>query len=246
MSSNSTSGNSTEESTFCVTSVLDELSSYLGTNLTVNGIFRLVLGSDSEGLQALKEIPPSALCQDCVYSAAGLIEQTYPGIWDQPLVNGKFNVSGYLNGTCSNETFPVIDEESNTITLPETVYPAVENSTYPYAIDYTNGTTNGTYTPAEDVKQPPALPFADFPAAPLNGTSNSTESATSSASAASAPVTSTVENVSSVTEAASSATGIVATATNAATSAISSAVASSAPAQKRDVTAAKRRWVGQQ
>lgn len=221
--SNSTSAsNSTEESTFCVTSVLDELSTYLGSNLTVNGIFGLVFGSDKEGLQALTEIPPSALCQDCVYSAAGLIEQQYPGIWSQPLVNGNFTVGGFLNETCANETFPVIDSQNNTITLPESVFPSAENSTYPYGIVY----FNGTYTPEEDVEQPPALPFANVAAAPL---SNETETSTVSSTATSA------------TALASSTTP----ATASISSAVSSAAASSAAVQQRDVTAAKRRWVGQ-
>lgn len=269
MTSNSTTAEnttstsiSTEESTFCVTSVLEELSSYLGTNLTVNGIFGLVLGSDTEGRQALTEIPPSALCQDCVYSAAGLIEQQYPGIWLQPLVNGKFNVSGYLNETCSNETFPVIDEETNTITLPESVYPSVENSTYPYGINYTNGTTNGSYTPSEDVQQPPALPFANVAAAPINGTSTPVESSSASSSASvtssasSGPAMSSAAAVTSVASSAvSSAQAIPSAVTASAGSIVSDVAASftaglppatSAAAAKRDVTAAKRRWVGQQ
>jgi hypothetical protein len=230
--SNTTStGNSTED-TFCVTSVLEELTSYLGTNITVNGIFELVLGSDTEGRQALSEIPPSALCQDCIYSAAGLIEQQYPGIWSQPLVNGHFNVSGYLNETCSNETFPVIDTINNTITLPDSVYPSAENSTYAYGINYTNGTTNGTYTPSEDIQQPPALPFASVSAAPINGTSAST-SATSTTSAQTTLASSTT---------AASASSV----TNAITSVASAAASATSAPAKRDVTAAKRRWVGQQ
>lgn len=283
MSSNSTTsdnttstGNSTE-STFCVTSVLEELSTYLGTNLTVNGIFGLVLGSDPEGRQALTEIPQSALCQDCIYSAAGLIEQQYPGLWSQPLVNGNFTVGGYLNETCSNETFPVIDEESNTITLPASVYPSAENSTYPYGINYTNGTTNGTYTPSEDVQQPPALPFANAPAAPINGTSTPVESTSASSSASATSSSSGVPASSSAAAATSAASSAVSSATSAASSAASAAVSSaqgipsavasaagsitsnvaesftaglpplsSAAAAKRDVTAAKRRWVGQQ
>lgn len=229
--------NSTE-STFCVTSLLDELSSYLGTNLTVNGIFGLVLGSDQERRQALSEIPPSALCQDCIYSAAGLIEQQYPAIWSQPLVNGNFTVGGYLNETCSNETFPVIDSQNNTITLPETVFPSAEDSTYPYGIEY----FNGTYSPGDDVEQPPALPFANVAPAPIsNGTdtpeSNSTVPAsttTSSTSSSAVPMTSSAASITSGVE--SGVESSVASVTAAATE---------APVQQRDVTAAKRRWVGQ-
>jgi hypothetical protein len=237
---NSTS-NSTEEDTFCVTSLLTEVSDYLGMNLTVNSIFDLVLGSDSEGRQALTEIPPTALCQDCIYAGAGLIEQQYPGIWNET-ITGNFTIGGFLNSTCVNETFPEIDMESNnTITLPETVYPSAENSTYAYPIMYTNGTTNETYTPSETVQQPPAIPFLNFPAAEIEG--NSTTTATSSMTSAEATSTSSgiAASVSSATNSAvASATAPVASAVSSASSAVPAAPT------KRDVTAAKRRWVGQQ
>ena len=251
MASNTTMDNTTssDNSTFCVTSVLSEVSSYLSMNLTINGIFGLALGSDTEGRQALTQIPQSALCQDCVYSAAGLIEQQYPGIWSQPLVNGQFNVSGYLNETCSNETFPVIDMQNNTITLPSTVYPAAENSTYAYGINYTNGTMNGTYTPSEDVEQPPALPFANIEAASINGTSSAVESA-STTMAASTMASSTMAAATSSADMpllSMISSALEASATAPLVSVIESAIASATAAPvKRDVTAAKRRWVGQQ
>lgn len=188
-------------------------------------------------------IAPEALCQDCVYSAAGLIEQQYPGIWEQPLVNGNFTVGGFLNETCSNETFAVIDETNNTVTLPESVFPAAENSTYAYGITY----FNGTYEPSEDVEQPPALPFANVAAAPIsNGTETTTSAAPSStesgaATSATSAASSAAEVTSSAAEATESASEAVAEATGSAAEAVPSG-----PVQQRDVTAAKRRWIGQQ
>ena len=236
---NTTSTNTTEEDTFCVTSLLTEVSEYLGMNLTVNSIFDLVLGSDTEGRQALTELPPTALCQDCIYAGAGLIEQQYPGIWNET-ITGNFTIGGFLNSTCVNETFPEIDMESNnTITLPETVYPSAENSTYAYPIMYMNGTTNETYTPSETVQQPPSIPFLNFPPADVEGGVPAPTAVTSLTGPEA--TSSEVAPVTSVTDMASSA---VASATSPVVSA-APAASSAAPA-KRDVTAAKRRWVGQQ
>ena len=237
-----TSANSTSNSTFCVTSLLNEVTSYLGMNITVNGIFDLVLGKDTEGRQALAQIPPSALCQDCIYAGAGLIEQQYPGIWNET-IGSNFTVGGFLNQTCVNETFPEIDREmNNTITLPEAVYPSAENSTYAYPIMYMNATsmTNETYTPSPDAPQPPSIPFLNFPPQMANSTM-APEATSASSSATAAEATSSTSGV------AASVSSAIETATAPVVSAVS-AGSSAAPAAptKRDVTAAKRRWVGQQ
>lgn len=237
------SANSTSNSTFCVTSLLDEVTSYLGMNITVNGIFDLVFGKDIEGRQALAQIPPSALCQDCIYAGAGLIEQQYPGLWNETIGSGNFTVSSYLNETCVNSTFPEIDREMNsTITLPEAVYPSAENSTYAYPIMYMNATSmsNETFTPGPDVKQPPSIPFLNFPPQDIEG---GLPAATAETSAMGPEATST----SSSSGVAASVSSAIETATAPVVSAVSSAssVAPAAPT-KRDVTAAKRRWVGQQ
>jgi hypothetical protein len=190
--------NSTSNSTFCVTSLLTEVTSYLGMNITVNGIFDLVLGKDTEGRQALAQIPPSALCQDCIYAGAGLIEQQYPGIWNETIGSGNFTVGGFLNQTCVNETFPEIDREMNsTITLPEAVYPSAENSTYAYPIMYMNATsmTNETYTPGPDVKQAPSIPFLNFPPQMVGNSSTMPEATSASSSAMVSEVTSSTSGV---------------------------------------------------
>jgi hypothetical protein len=213
-------------------------------NITVNGIFGLVFGSDTAGREALATIPPSALCQDCIYAGAGLIEQQYPGIWNETIGSGNFTVGSFLNSTCVNETFPEIDREMNsTITLPEAVYPSAENSTYAYPIMYMNATsmTNETYTPGPDVKQAPSIPFLNFPPQDVEGG----EPAATAETSAMGPEATSTSSSSGVVASASSA---IATATAPVVSAASSAASVAAPAQptKRDVTAAKRRWVGQQ
>jgi len=238
--------NSTDNSTFCVTSLLDEVTSYLGMNITVNGIFNLVFGKDTEGRKALAQIPPSALCQDCIYAGAGLIEQQYPGIWNETIGSGNFTVGGFLNETCVNSTFPEIDREMNpTITLPEAVYPSAENSTYAYPIMYMNATSmmNETYTPGSDVKQAPSIPFLNFPPQDVEG---GEPASTANTSAIGPQATSSSTATSSGV--AASASSAMASVTAPVVSAASSAASVAAPAQatKRDVTAAKRRWVGQQ
>jgi hypothetical protein len=246
MSTNSTNG------TFCVTSLLTEVTDYLGMNLTVTSIIGLVMGNDTEGRQALSEIPPSALCQDCIYAGAGLIEQQYPGIWNHTIGSGSFNVSGFLNQTCMNETFPEIDrsmnstdgsEGNNTITLPDAIFPSAENSTYPYPIVF----ANGTYSPNVTlIQQAPALPFVNLaPAAVEEGAAPTATAYTSlmgpSASASATSMTSAA--AASVTSAAGPSLSSAAALPS--LSSAASAAASAAPV-KRDVTAAKRRWVGQQ
>jgi len=243
MDMDSATSNSTDA--FCVTSLLDEVTSYLGMNLTVNGIFDIVMGSDTEGREALAQLPPSALCQDCIYAGAGLIEQQYPGIWNETIGSGNFTVGGFLNQTCVNETFPEIDRDmNNTITLPEAVYPSAENSTYAYPIMYMNATsmTNETFTPGSDVHQPPSIPFINYAPQDIEGDESA---ATASTSVMGPESTSASSSTSGVAASASSA---IATATAPVVSAASSAGSAAAEAQptKRDVTAAKRRWVGQQ
>jgi hypothetical protein len=249
MSSNTTmdASNSTANSTeFCVTSLLTEVSDYLGMNLTVNGIFGLVVGSDTEGREALTEIPATALCQDCIYAGAGLIEQQYPGIWNHTIGSGNFTVGGFLNQTCVNSTFPEIDREMNsTITLPEAVYPSAENSTYAYPIMYMNATSmmNETYTPGPDVKQAPSIPFLNFPPQDVEG-GEPASTANTSAMGPEATSSSTATSSGVVASASSAMASVTAPVVSAASSAAS--VATPAQATKRDVTAAKRRWVGQQ
>jgi hypothetical protein len=240
MSSNTTmdASNSTANSTeFCVTSLLTEVSDYLGMNLTVNGIFGLVVGSDTEGREALTEIPATALCQDCIYAGAGLIEQQYPGIWNHTIGSGNFTVGGFLNQTCVNETFPEIDREmNNTITLPDAIFPSAENSTYPYPIIY----SNGTYTPnTNTTQQAPTLPFVNLPPMDVEGGMP----APSAVNPDLAPSASATESMSMPSMPAVSGASSV----SAELMSVLSAASSAAPLPtKRDVTAAKRRWVGQQ
>jgi hypothetical protein len=243
MDTNSTSSNGT----FCVTSLLTEVSDYLGMNLTLNSILGVAVGSDTEGRQALMEIPQTALCQDCIYAGAGLIEQQYPGIWNQTIGSGNFTVGGYLNQTCVNETFPEIDREmNNTITLPESIFPSAENSTYAYPIMY----SNGTYTPEVDmIQQAPTLPFVNVaPAAVEQGAAPTASAVTSLAGPSATPVS--MSAMTMTTAAAPVASSLSAALPSMDLPSIASSLSAALPSVsapvKRDVTAAKRRWVGQQ
>jgi hypothetical protein len=138
---NSTSYNSTN-GTFCVTDLATDLSAYLGVNLTNNYIDSLALGANITALQAVTAIPPTALCSDCVYAALDLIYTEYPQ-FGNITVDRRNNVTinSFLNQTCSatEDGFDV----SNNGTLPDTIIPSADNSTFSATIV----AGNVTYTP---------------------------------------------------------------------------------------------------
>lgn len=156
-SGNSTvSGNSTNSTkdAYCLTSLGKELSAYMGANLTFPYLEILVLGGNQTAQEKLQNIPPEALCQECVFAAFDLIEQSSPFLANQ-VVNKTTNQTlvGWLNATCSNATEVWTPTKNGT--LPEGVIPTTFNSTYGFNVTYWNETTgNWTTKPAANVSVP--------------------------------------------------------------------------------------------
>jgi len=141
--------------TFCVTSVLTEVSSYLGTNLTVPYIESMVgmAGSaNSSALMMLEMLPPSTICSDCIFAAADLLFEEYPSL-AYVVVNQTTNttVLQYLNGLCAVEGL----NATLNGTLPVNITESAFNSSYPYNL--TIG--NITYTPGNYSILPPQFNF---------------------------------------------------------------------------------------
>ncbi|CAD6568441.1 MAG: hypothetical protein TREMPRED_004540 [Tremellales sp. Tagirdzhanova-0007] len=139
---NSTNG------TFCVTSVLTEVSAYLGVNLTNSFVDTVILGGNATALQSLEMIPPSALCSDCVFAALDLVGQEYPQVGMINL-SSNYTVGMYLNGTCNATGF----NYTTNGTLPLTIQEVAFNSSYPYNV--TIG--NLTYPAGLNSSAPPSL-----------------------------------------------------------------------------------------
>jgi len=141
---NSTNG------TFCVTSVLTQLSAYFGTNLTLPFIEGIATLMNTTALGLAESINVLALCNDCVFGAVDVVEDVIPSIGSTPLstifgllgmtspVNTTIN--GLLNGTCAYKPLAV----STNGTLPSNITVSIINSTFPYNL--TSG--NHTFSPA--------------------------------------------------------------------------------------------------
>ncbi|WVR09416.1 hypothetical protein IAU60_006483 [Kwoniella sp. DSM 27419] len=147
MASNATSaGNSSQSTngTFCATSLLAEFASYMGTNLTVSDVITDALGGNATALQTIKSIPPSVLCNDCIFAAFSLVEEQYPQLGNITIGNSTLN--SFLEGTCNatssanstsstNESYEI----STNGTLPSSITESAVNSTL-------NGTMSGNTT----------------------------------------------------------------------------------------------------
>ena len=125
--------------TFCVTSVLTQLSAYFKANLTLPFIESIVDGGNRTALGLAERISPTILCNDCIFGAIDVVEEAYPTLGDVPLsaIYGYFNrttsvnttINGLVNGTCAyvplvvNESelthclFPVIPQQMNVLTI---------------------------------------------------------------------------------------------------------------------------------
>ncbi|OCF32671.1 hypothetical protein I316_05592 [Kwoniella heveanensis BCC8398] len=194
VSANTTSASSTNSSsngTFCATSLLTELQSYLGTNLTVTSIITDALGGNATALQTIKSIPPSALCNDCVFAAISLVEEQYPQLGNVSIGNTTLN--GFLEGTCNSTS-------SSNSTSSET-YEITTNGTLPDSI--VEGASNSSLSSANTT-------------APLNNVSFPTQLLSTAASAAS---TYTASLVSQVSGASASRSAVITGATSAAAAA---------------------------
>ena len=121
-SSNMTSGsNSTTNGTFCLTELALNVTGYLGVNLTNSYIDTLLLGGNYSALQALENIPPTAICSDCIFAAVNLINEENPG-FGEIVVNrtGNVTINDYLDNTCSAQGY----NATGNGTLPEGIYDA--------------------------------------------------------------------------------------------------------------------------
>lgn len=154
----SSSGNSTSNTTetYCLISVLDELSYYLGTNLSVREIATIALGGNATAVQTLASIPPTALCNDCIFGALSLIETEFPDVGTSIWI-GNTTLNQFFDTTCnatglvisqSELDFHIVAQLILTIlldgTLPHNVTASAYNSTFPYPF-VVNGTS--TYSP---------------------------------------------------------------------------------------------------
>ncbi|ORX40004.1 hypothetical protein BD324DRAFT_615906 [Kockovaella imperatae] len=78
---NSTNG------TFCVTSLLTQLSAYFNHNITVSWIEAALMGKNSTAVQLVKEINPNILCNECIFGAVDLVVEAFPAIANISVVN---------------------------------------------------------------------------------------------------------------------------------------------------------------
>jgi hypothetical protein len=160
----------TTNGTFCATSLLTELQSYLGANLSLPYIATAALGGNAT-VQLIEKIPPKALCSDCIFAAVDLIEEQYPGLGNISLgaINGtNTTLNQFLTGTC-NATYSITKSTSRCLifrhhialaladvrsdgTLPSTITESAVNSTFPFNV--TAG--NVTYHPSNTSSAIPA------------------------------------------------------------------------------------------
>ncbi|EAL19751.1 hypothetical protein CNBG3790 [Cryptococcus deneoformans B-3501A] len=221
--SDNSSSNSTE-GTYCVTSLLDELSSYLGTELSLREIATIALGGNATAIQDLESIPPTALCNECIFGALSLVETEYPDVGTSVWI-GNSTLNQFLDTTC-NSTGLVVSQNG---TLPENVTASAYNSSFPYS--FVNGTS--TYLPTSTASPVPIQSIIPHRNVTIGhhtiGFGNDTSS-----SATSSVVSTSGSPVSSLTSTAAAVTSAAASAGSAATSAASN------PA------AIKARWMGQQ
>jgi hypothetical protein len=124
---------------------MTEVSAYLGNNLTVNYLLGIVAGNQT-AVKLLEAIPITAICNDCIFAALDIIEQSYPilsNLTYGPMglkfngMNGT-NINGFLNSTCAAKNYSVNTKGM----LPSTIRVAALNSTYLYNL--TNGQMNFT------------------------------------------------------------------------------------------------------
>ncbi|OCF57660.1 hypothetical protein L486_05122 [Kwoniella mangroviensis CBS 10435] len=219
---NSTSSSNSTNGTFCATSLLTELESYLGEPLTPTNIATIGLGGNSTAVDALRSIPPTALCDECIFGALSLIEEQYPQLGQIRIggdSTGNITINSFLERTCNATA-------SGNFTVPT-------NGTLPTNI--TESAVNSTLTPvngtAPQANLTAALPTQFFPSV-TSELASLTASATGSGAAAGL-----ISSAESVVASATAATG------PGASELVSSASSLVARAAVTDV---KKRWIGQQ
>ncbi|WVN86178.1 uncharacterized protein L203_101339 [Cryptococcus depauperatus CBS 7841] len=188
----STPGNSE----YCVTSVITELFSYLGnTSLTLNDVATIALGGNATAIQTIMSIPPTALCNDCVFAAVTLVEAEFPDIGTSVSINGS-TANDWLNHTCSASGLQL----SGNGTLPTNITSGASNSSFPY--NFTD--ESSTHIPSSTAAPIPVVSIVPQIGGDKNATignttvgighKNSTISMTSAALTASTSVSATSAN----------------------------------------------------
>lgn len=105
-------GSNSTQGTYCVTSLLDELSSYLGTELSLREIATIALGGNATAIQALESIPPTALCNDCIFGALSLVETEFPEVGTSFWI-GNSTLNQFLDTTCNSTGLVVSQSKLN-------------------------------------------------------------------------------------------------------------------------------------
>ena len=139
---NSTNG------TFCVTSVLTQLSAYFGANLTVGWIEAAVTGKNQTAVQLVTSIQSNALCNECVFAAADLLAEAAPALATTPIDTLISYVTPILTGKMMNATMPMNATMSSTGIPMNLTIQSYLNGTCAYA-NY-SVTTSEFPTPGED------------------------------------------------------------------------------------------------
>lgn len=144
-----TSYNSTN-GTFCVTSVLTQLSAYFGTNLTLPFIESISTHMNTTASGLYSGISSTFLCNDCIFAGVDVVERAYPSVGMTPVqeVAGVFNMSssstmtlnGLLNSTCAYENLATTTNG----TLPANITVSIINSTFPYNLTTARTSTNSS------------------------------------------------------------------------------------------------------
>jgi hypothetical protein len=141
----------TTNGTFCVSNLLEQVEEIAGFNLTVNKLLEVGMQAYSGNYSSVANftnLPPTALCQDCIFAGADIVAQSYPQVWNIS-VGTNTTIASFLNDTCEAEGYNVTYDG----TLPDTIYPSAVDSNYPFNLT----TSNFTYEAGPDVVAPPTL-----------------------------------------------------------------------------------------
>ena len=152
--------NITNGTAFCATSLLTEVSSKVGANLTLPFFYDLYKSYQNGTIaQYAKDFAPTDICNECIFAAADVIGVAYPSIGNLTL--GSLGLTQTNSSTIDNAVSPVANitlsqaldgqcaarglQWTSNGTLPANITLGAENSTFGYELM----TANGTYTPAE-------------------------------------------------------------------------------------------------
>ncbi|WVW85393.1 hypothetical protein I302_107431 [Kwoniella bestiolae CBS 10118] len=150
LTNSTSSSNSSSNGTFCATSLLTEFESYLGEPLTPTNIVTIALGGNNTAVDAIKSIPPTALCDECIFGGLSLIEEQYPQLGQIRIggdITGNITVNSFLERTC-NATGSGNFTISSNGTLPTNVTESAVNSTLS-SVNGTKPQTNLTSLPTQ-------------------------------------------------------------------------------------------------